>query len=86
MRNPLSRVTFLSGNSQVNSMTEKVGEIVRATGDYICERCHTHTRFVKDDVFSKCPHCGYDTFDIFNARFEKKDGTLGPHEPEPDGT
>ena len=86
MRNQPPRVTFPAGKLQAGIMTEKIGEIVRATGDYICERCHPHTRFVNDDVFTKCPHCGYDTFDIFNARFEKKDGTLGPHEPEPDGT
>ncbi len=67
-------------------MTEKVGEIVRASGDYRCERCHKLTHFVQDDVFALCPHCGFDTFDISNPRFEAKDGTLGPHEPEPDGT
>ncbi|HUO90417.1 MAG TPA: hypothetical protein VMU08_14680 [Rhizomicrobium sp.] len=67
-------------------MTEKTGEIVRATGDYRCERCHKTTHFVRDDVFSACPHCGFDTFDIVNPRFERKDGTLGPHEPESDGS
>jgi Zn finger protein HypA/HybF involved in hydrogenase expression len=67
-------------------MSEKIGEVVRATGDYRCERCHKTTHFTQDDVFSKCPHCGFDTFDIANKRFETKDGKLGPHEPEPDGT
>lgn len=67
-------------------MTEKLGEMVRADGDYRCERCHKVTHFRKDDVFSACPHCGFDTFDIVNRRFENKDGSLGPHEPEPDGT
>src|SRR6201999_845453 len=67
-------------------MSEKIGEVVRATGDYRCERCHKTTHFVRDDVVPKCPHCGFDTFDIANARFETKDGKLGPHEPEPDGS
>lgn len=67
-------------------MTEKTGEPVRATGDYRCERCHKTTHFVIDTLFGKCPHCGFDIFDIANPRFEKKDGSLGPHEPEPDGT
>ena len=67
-------------------MTEKTGEVVRASGDYRCERCHKTTHLVLDDVFPTCPHCGYDTFDIANPRFETRDGKLGPHEPEPDGT
>ena len=29
---------------------------------------------------------GKETFDISNPRFEKRDGSLGPHEPEADGT
>jgi rRNA maturation protein Nop10 len=67
-------------------VSEKTGETVRAGGFYRCERCHQSTRFARDDVFDTCPHCGFDTFDIVNPRFESRDGTLGPHEPEPDGS
>jgi predicted nucleic acid-binding Zn-ribbon protein len=67
-------------------MTEKAGEVVRATGTYRCERCHKTTHFTADDMFSTCPHCGYDTFDLANRRFETPDGRPAPHEPEPDGT
>jgi Zn finger protein HypA/HybF involved in hydrogenase expression len=67
-------------------MTEKTGEVVRATGNYRCENCHKTTHFGLDELFTKCPHCGFETFDIANPRFEKKDGTLGPHEPGADGT
>ncbi|MBS0469650.1 MAG: hypothetical protein JSR60_01170 [Proteobacteria bacterium] len=67
-------------------MTEKTGEAVRATGDYRCERCHKTTHFVLDTLFTKCPHCGFDTFDIVNRRFENRDGSPAPHEPEPDGS
>ncbi|HJW42376.1 MAG TPA: hypothetical protein VJ476_14260 [Rhizomicrobium sp.] len=67
-------------------MSEKTGETVRASGFYRCERCHKATRFARDDVFGTCPHCDFDTFDIVNQRFEAKDGSLGAHEPEPDGS
>jgi Zn finger protein HypA/HybF involved in hydrogenase expression len=67
-------------------MTEKTGEIVRETGLYRCENCNTHLSLNTGEIFPKCPHCGRETFDISNARFEQKDGSLGPHEPEPDGT
>lgn len=62
-------------------MTEKVGETVRDSGDYRCERCHKITRMIKGALVQPCPHCGHDTFDISNPRFEKRDGSLGPHEP-----
>ena len=67
-------------------MSEKTGEIVRASGDYRCERCHKASHFTADELFPKCPHCGCETFEIANPMFERKDGSLGPHEPEPDGT
>lgn len=67
-------------------MTEKTGEIARETDTYICENCKTHLKLSKGDLIPKCPKCGKETFDIFNPRFEKKDGSLGPHEPEDDGT
>ena len=62
-------------------MTEKVGETVRDSGDYRCERCHKVTQMIKGALIQPCPHCAYDTFDISNPRFEKRDGSLGPHEP-----
>ncbi|MBV9420700.1 MAG: hypothetical protein JO348_13085 [Alphaproteobacteria bacterium] len=62
-------------------MTEKTGEIVRTSGNYRCKHCHQTTHFNADQLFTKCPHCGYETFDLTAPRFENKDGTLGPHEP-----
>jgi Zn finger protein HypA/HybF involved in hydrogenase expression len=62
-------------------MTEKVGETVRDSADYRCERCHTVTHMTRASLIQPCPHCGYDTFDISNPRFERRDGSLGPHEP-----
>jgi Zn finger protein HypA/HybF involved in hydrogenase expression len=62
-------------------MTEKVGETVRDSAEYRCERCHRATGMTKGALIQPCPHCGYDTFDIANPRFERRDGSLGPHEP-----
>jgi Zn finger protein HypA/HybF involved in hydrogenase expression len=62
-------------------MSEKVGEIARESSDCRCEQCHRVTRFARGDLISACPHCGFGTYDISNPRFERKDGTLGPHEP-----
>ena len=67
-------------------MTEKTGEIARESADYRCERCHKLTHFAKDAIFTPCPHCGFETYDLSNPRFETRDGKVGPHEPEPDGT
>jgi hypothetical protein len=39
------------------------------------------THMSKGALIQPCPHCGYDTFDIANPRFERRDGSLGPHEP-----
>ncbi|HEV7959779.1 MAG TPA: hypothetical protein VGP01_02025 [Rhizomicrobium sp.] len=62
-------------------MSEKVGETVRDSADYRCERCHQTLRMIRGALIQPCPHCGYDTFDIANPRFERRDGSLGPHEP-----
>jgi DNA-directed RNA polymerase subunit RPC12/RpoP len=62
-------------------MSEKAGETVRESADYRCERCHKVTPMAKGSLIQPCPHCGYDTFDISNPRFERRDGSLGPHEP-----
>jgi len=62
-------------------MTEKVGEIARESSDYRCEQCHQVTRIPRGVLIPACPHCGYATYDISNPRFERRDGTLGPHEP-----
>ena len=67
-------------------MTEKAGEIAHETSLYRCENCNTHIRLKMGELIPKCPTCGKETFDISNARFEKADGSLGPHEPEDDGT
>jgi hypothetical protein len=63
------------------SVTEKVGETVRDNANYRCERCHKVTHVSKGALIQPCPQCGYDTFDIANPRFERGDGSLGPHEP-----
>ena len=62
-------------------MSEKVGETVRDSADYRCEKCHTVTHMTRGALIQPCPNCGYDTFDIANPRFERRDGSLGPHEP-----
>ena len=62
-------------------MSEKLGEVARESANYRCERCHTVTPMVKGELIAACPKCGYDTYDLSNPRFERKDGTLGPHEP-----
>jgi len=62
-------------------MSEKVGETVRDSADYRCERCHEIIRMARGVLIQPCPHCGYDTYDISNPRFERRDGSLGPHEP-----
>lgn len=67
-------------------MSEKTGEIARETDSYRCENCNMHIRLSAGELIPKCPKCGNETFDISNPRFEKKDGSLGPHEPEDDGT
>ena len=67
-------------------MTEKTGEIAQETANYRCENCNQHLRLSMGDLIPKCPNCGHEVFDISNPRFENKDGTLAPHEPEDDGT
>jgi Zn finger protein HypA/HybF involved in hydrogenase expression len=62
-------------------MSEKAGEIARESSDYRCEQCHHLTRIAQGDLIPVCPHCGHTTFDISNPRFERRDGSLGPHEP-----
>jgi ribosomal protein L37AE/L43A len=62
-------------------MSEKVGEIARESSDYRCERCHKVSRIIRGELIRPCSHCGYETYDISNPRFERKDGSLGPHDP-----
>jgi len=63
-------------------MTEKTGEIARETATYRCENCHHTLKLQLGDLIPRCPNCGFETFDISNPRFEKRDGSLGPHEPD----
>jgi Zn finger protein HypA/HybF involved in hydrogenase expression len=63
-------------------MTEKTGEIARESSNYRCERCHQVMRFSQGDLIPACSHCGFESFDIANPRFERQDGSLGPHEPD----
>jgi hypothetical protein len=62
-------------------MTEKAGETAREGANYRCERCHQVTSLPKGALIPVCKFCGYDTYDLSNPRFERKDGSLGPHEP-----
>ncbi len=63
-------------------MSEKSGEMARESAAYRCERCHKTTRVEKGELIPTCPHCGFETFDLSNPRFEARDGTLGPHKPD----
>ena len=67
-------------------MSEKTGEIARENASYRCETCNTHIRLTVGVLIPKCATCGGEVFDISNPRFERKDGSLAPHEPERDGT
>jgi ribosomal protein L37AE/L43A len=82
-RNGVARPALPLGDFSAHEakMTEKVGETVRDSADYRCEHCHQTLRMVRGALIQPCPHCGYDTFDIANPRFERRDGSLGPHEP-----
>jgi len=71
----------LGNRGKVLDMSEKQGEIARESSDYRCEQCHQVTRMARGDLIVACPHCGFGTYDIANPRFERQDGTLGPHEP-----
>jgi len=62
-------------------MTEKAGETARESANYRCERCHQVTALPRGSLIPACPFCGYDTYDLPNPRFERRDGSLGPHEP-----
>jgi Zn finger protein HypA/HybF involved in hydrogenase expression len=62
-------------------MSEKAGETAREGANYRCERCHQITSLPRGALIPPCPHCGYDTYDLSNPRFERRDGSLGPHEP-----
>jgi Zn finger protein HypA/HybF involved in hydrogenase expression len=62
-------------------MSEKTGEIARESSNYRCERCHQVTAFSQGALIPACPQCGFESFDISNPRFERPDGSLGPHEP-----
>jgi Zn finger protein HypA/HybF involved in hydrogenase expression len=62
-------------------MSEKKGEIARESSDYRCEHCRQVTALSQGDLIPACPQCGYDTFDVSNPRFERQDGSLGPHDP-----
>jgi Zn finger protein HypA/HybF involved in hydrogenase expression len=62
-------------------MSEKSGEIARESSNYRCERCHQVTALSRGALILACPQCGFESFDISNPRFERPDGTLGPHEP-----
>jgi len=49
-------------------MTEKTGETARESAEYSCERCENRIKLRTGDLIPICPHCGFDTFDIYNPR------------------
>jgi Zn finger protein HypA/HybF involved in hydrogenase expression len=63
-------------------MTEKAGETARESANYRCERCRQITVLPKGALIPACPFCGHHTYDLANPRFERRDGSLGPHEPD----
>jgi len=71
----------LATGGKVFGMSEKQGEIARESSGYRCEQCHQVTAIARGALIPACPHCGFGTFDIANPRLERRDGTLGPHEP-----
>jgi Zn finger protein HypA/HybF involved in hydrogenase expression len=81
LRNGESSAALVVSKRREFTMSEKVGEIARESSDYRCERCHEITRMTRGMLIPPCPHCGYGTYDISNPRFERQDGSLGPHEP-----
>jgi Zn finger protein HypA/HybF involved in hydrogenase expression len=56
-------------------MTEKAGETAREGANYRCERCHQVTVLPQGALIPACPYCGYDTYDLANPRFARKDGS-----------
>ena len=49
-------------------MSEKAGETARENAEYRCESCERRMKLRSGDLIPTCPHCGFDTFDIFNPR------------------
>ena len=49
-------------------MSEKAGETARENAEYRCERCQRLLKLKTGDLIPPCPHCGFDTFDIYNPR------------------
>ena len=49
-------------------MTEKAGGTARENAEYRCERCERMVKLRMGDLVPVCPHCGFDTFDIYNPR------------------
>ncbi len=58
-------------------MTEKAGETAREGANYRCERCHQVTPLPQGVLIPVCKFCGFDTYDLSNPRFERRDGSLG---------
>jgi DNA-directed RNA polymerase subunit RPC12/RpoP len=54
-------------------MSEKVGETARENAEYRCERCERLLKLKAGDLIPICPHCGFDTFDIYNPRVPQPD-------------
>ncbi len=70
-------------------MTEKAGETARENAEYRCERCEQRLKLRSGDLIPTCPHCGFDTFDIYNPRVpqpelnpdQARDAAAGEFEP-----
>ena len=75
-----SRVATRDCNGKAQR-TEKAGETAREGANYRCERCHQVTPLPQGALIPSCKFCGFDTYDLSNPRFERRDGSLGPHDP-----
>ena len=48
---------------------EKTGETARESGDFLCEKCGNTISVTRGGLIPRCPHCGFDTFELRNPRF-----------------
>jgi Zn finger protein HypA/HybF involved in hydrogenase expression len=50
-------------------MSEKIGETVRESGEFRCEKCGHTISLVRGTLIPRCPQCSFDTFELRNPRF-----------------
>jgi hypothetical protein len=62
-------------------MSEKVGETVRDSADYRCERCHQTLRMGQGALIQPCPPMRLRHIRHRQSALQHRDGSLGPREP-----